>query len=285
MTNRRFFLKSSATVVSAALLRPSSAMALISQRAVTKADLKLGIAGYSFIKLSVDDAITITRKTGITEISIKDKHIPLNTTKEEALAIVEKFKKNGINIYAAGMITMKTEQDIDRAFDYAKNIGVGMIIASPEIPLLKYLEQKVVESNIKIAIHNGGPEDKWYPTPKAVFDNIKNYDNRIGLCFDTGHAQRAGINPIEAYNQYAEKVLDIHIKDVEAAKADAQEVELGRGIVDIPALVSSLYKQRYSGRCSIEYQKNLDEPLEGIAESVGYFKGVCKALKPFKKAQ
>ena len=285
MTNRRFFLKSSATVVSAALLRPFSAMALISQRAVTKADLKLGIAGYSFIKLSVDDAITITRKTGITEISIKDKHIPLNTTKEEALAIVEKFTKNGINIYAAGMITMKTEQDIDRAFDYAKNIGVGMIIASPDIPLLKYLEKKVVENNIKIAIHNGGPEDKWYPTPKAVFDNIKNYDNRIGLCFDTGHAQRAGINPIEAYNQYAEKVLDIHIKDVEAAKADAQEVELGRGIVDIPALVSSLYKQRYSGRCSIEYQKNLDEPLESIAESVGYFKGVCKALKPFKKAQ
>ena len=262
MTNRRFFLKSSATVVSAALLRPSFAMVVISQRTATKADLKLGIAGYSFIKLSVEDAITITRKTGITEISIKDKHIPLSTTKEEALAIIEKFKKNGINIYAAGMITMKTEQDIDRAFDYAKNIGVGMIIASPDISLLKYLEQKVVESNIKIAIHNGGPEDKWYPTPKAVFDNIKNYDNRIGLCFDTGHAQRAGINPIEAYNQYASKVLDIHIKDVEAAKADAQEVELGRGIVDFPALVSSLYKQRYTGRCSIEYQKNLDEPLE-----------------------
>ena len=284
MTNRRFFLKSSATVVSAALLRPSFAMAGISKGAATKADLKLGIAGYSFIKLSVDDAITIIRKTGITEISIKDKHIPLNTTKEEALAIIEKFKKNGIIIYAAGMITMKTEQDIDRAFDYAKNIGVGMIIASPDIFLLKYLEQKVVESNIKIAIHNGGPEDKWYPTPKAVFDNIKNYDNRIGLCFDTGHAQRAGINPIEAYNQYAARVLDIHIKDVEAAKADAQEVELGRGIIDIPALVSSLYKHSYSGRCSIEYQKNLDEPLEGIAESVGYFRGVCRALKPFKKS-
>ena len=283
MTNRRFFLKSSATVVSAALLRPSFAMAVISQRAATKSDLQIGIAGYSFIKLSVEDAITITRKTGITEISIKDKHIPLNTTKEEALAIIEKFKKNGINIYAAGMITMKTEQDIDRAFDYAKNIGVGMIIASPDISLLKYLEQKVVESNIKIAIHNGGPEDKWYPTPKAVYDNIKGYDKRIGICLDIGHTQRAGINPIEAYNQYAEKVLDIHIKDVEAAKADAQEVELGRGIIDIPALVSSLYKQRYTGRCSIEYQKNLDEPLEGIAESVGYFKGVCKALKPFEK--
>ena len=284
MTNRRFFLKSSATVVSAALLRPSFAMAGISQGAATKADLKLGIAGYSFIKLSVDDTITITQKIGITEISIKDKHIPLNTTKEEALAIIEKFKNNGINIYAAGMITMKTERDIDKAFDYAKNIGVGMIIASPDIFLLKYLEKKVAESNIKIAIHNGGPEDKWYPTPKAVFDNIKNYDNRIGLCFDTGHTQRAGVNPIEAYNQYAEKILDIHIKDVEAAKADAQEVELGRGIIDIPALVSSLYKHSYSGRCSIEYQKNLDEPLEGIAESVGYFRGVCKALKPLKKS-
>ena len=283
MTNRRFFLKSSATVVSAIVLKPSFAMAGLSERAATKADLQIGIAGYSFIKLSVNEAITITRQIGISAISIKDKHLPIDSTKEEAFEIIERFKKNGINIYAAGMITMKTEQDIDRAFDYAKNIGVGMIIASPDISLLKYLEQKVVESNIKIAIHNGGPEDKWYPTPKAVYDNIKNYDNRIGLCFDTGHAQRAGINPIEAYNQYAEKVLDIHIKDVEAAKSDAQEVELGRGIIDVPALVSSLYKQRYSGRCSIEYQKNLDEPLEGIAESVGYFKGVCKALKPFEK--
>ena len=284
MTDRKSFLKSSATVVSAALLRPSFAMAGIIKSAATKVDLQLGIAGYSFIKLSVEDAITITRQTGITAISIKDKHIPINTTKEEAVAIIEKFKKSGINIYAAGMITMKTEQDIDRAFNYAKNIGVGMIIASPNISLLKYVEQKVMQYNIKIAIHNGGPEDKWYPTPKAVFDNIKNYDNRIGLCFDTGHTQRAGVNPIEAYNQYAEKILDIHLKDVEAAKADAQEVELGRGIIDIQALVSSLYKHRYSGRCSIEYQKNLDDPLEGIAESVGYFKGVCKALKAFEKA-
>ena len=283
MTNRRFFLKGSATVVSAVLLRPCFVMAGLSERAATKADLQLGIAGYSFIKLSVEDAMTITRQTGVTAISIKDKHIPLNTTKEEAVEIIERFKQAGINIYAAGMITMKNQQDIDRAFDYAKNIGVGMIIASPDISLLNYVEQKVVQCNIKIAIHNGGPEDKWYPTPKAVFDNIKNYDKRIGICLDIGHAQRAGINPIKAYNQYADKVIDIHIKDVDAAKADAHEVELGRGIIDIPALVSSLYQQRYTGRCSIEYQKNLDEPLEGIAESVGYFKGVCKALKPFEK--
>ena len=284
MTNRRFFLKSSATVVSAIVLKPSFAMAGLSERAATKSDLQIGIAGYSFIKLSVNDAITITRQTGISAISIKDKHLPLDSTKEEAFEIIEKFKQNGINIYAAGMITMKNEQDIDSAFDYAKNIGVGMIIASPDISLLKYLEQKVVESNIKIAIHNGGPEDKWYPTPKAVYDNIKSYDKRIGICLDIGHTQRAGINPIEAYNQYTDRVIDIHIKDVDAPKADANEVELGRGIIDIPALVSSLYKQKYTGRCSIEYQKNLDEPLEGIAESVGYFKGVCKALKPFEKA-
>ena len=283
MTNRRFFLKSSATVVSAIVLKPSFAMAGLRERAATKADLQIGIAGYSFIKLSVNDAITITRQIGISAISIKDKHLPLDSTKEEAFEIIERFKQNGINIYAAGMITMKTEQDIDRAFDYAKNIGVGMIIASPDISLLKYLEQKVVESNIKIAIHNGGPEDKWYPTPKAVYDNIKSYDKRIGICLDIGHTQRAGINPIEAYSQYTDRVIDIHIKDVDAPKADAHEIELGRGIIDIPALVSSLYKLKYTGRCSIEYQKNLDEPLEGIAESVGYFKGVCKALKPFEK--
>ena len=91
MTNRRFFLKNSATVTYAALLRPSFTMSAISQRATAKADLKLSIAGCSFIKLRVEDAITITRKTGTTEISIIDKYIPFNTTKEEALVTIEKI--------------------------------------------------------------------------------------------------------------------------------------------------------------------------------------------------
>ena len=84
-------MKNSATVTSAALLRPSFAMSAISQRATAKADSELGIAGRSFIKLSMEDAITITRKTGITEISIKDKHIPFNTIREEVLVTIEKI--------------------------------------------------------------------------------------------------------------------------------------------------------------------------------------------------
>ncbi len=281
MNNRRLFLKSSAAVLSTAIAGTSFAKAKLGEQKNPKTDLQLGIAGYSFIKLSLEDTIKIARQTGVTEISIKDKHIPFNSTKEEALAVIEKFRQVGSNIYAAGMITMKNEQDVDRAFDYAKNIGVDMIIASPDIFLLNYIEGKVEKFNIRMAIHNGGPEEKWYPTPKAVFDNIKKCDKRIGICLDIGHSQRAGVNPNQAYNQYANRVIDIHIKDVDAAKEDAHDVELGRGIIDIPELVSSLYRQGYTGKCSVEYQKNLDDPLEGIAESFGYFKGICKALKHF----
>jgi sugar phosphate isomerase/epimerase len=45
-------------------------------------------------------------------------------------------------------------------------------------------------------------------------------------------------------------------------------------IIDIPKFVSILRKVQYSGMCSLEFEKDMKDPLAGIAESIGYFKGV-----------
>ena len=50
------------------------------------------------------------------------------------------------------------------------------------------------------------------------------------------------------------------------------------GIIDIPEFVATLRKIKYTGSCSLEFEKDMKDSVAGIAESIGYFKGVmaCK---------
>lgn len=70
----------------------------------------------------------------------------------------------------------------------------------------------------------------------------------------------------------------MHVKDVDKAAKEGITVEMGRGIIDIPKVIETLRKIKYSGRCSLEFEKDMSDPLPGIAESIGYLKGVmaCK---------
>lgn len=40
-----------------------------------------------------------------------------------------------------------------------------------------------------------------------------------------------------------------------------------------------LRKVGYTGVCSLEHERNMDDPFMGIAESIGYFRGVIAATQ------
>jgi len=100
----------------------------------------------------------------------------------------------------------------------------------------------------------------------------------MGLCLDIGHATRAGVNLEKAIQEYKSRLFDLHIKDVTAAARDGKAVEIGRGVIDFKALIKALQKANYKGVCSIEFEKDMTDPLAGLAESIGYFKGVMSAV-------
>jgi sugar phosphate isomerase/epimerase len=54
---------------------------------------------------------------------------------------------------------------------------------------------------------------------------------------------------------------------------------MGRGVIDFPALVRALKKVNYTGICSIEFEKDMQDPLPGIAESLGYFRALLAEKK------
>jgi sugar phosphate isomerase/epimerase len=248
-----------------------------SKATASEGPLPLGIAGYTFLQVPVDGAIAIMQRVGVTALSIKDFYLPLDSPPETIQTVVEKFRSNGIRIYAAGVIYMKTVSDVDRAFAYARALGVGLIVGVPNPELLSYTEQKVRDTDIRVAIHNHGPEDKLYPSPVDVYNHIKNLDPRMGLCLDIGHAARAGADPVKVMDDYAARIFDLHVKDLAVISKEAKPIELGRGVLDIPGLVKALIRNRYTGYCSIEHEMDMSDPLPGIAESVGYFRGVRSA--------
>lgn len=234
----------------------------------------VGMAGYTFYKLSIEKTIEIMKRVGVTDISLKDIHMPMKSNQEQITAVIEKFKEAGLNVYTVGVIYMKSRESVDQAFEYARMAGVKIIVGAPDYELLPYVEEKVKSYDIRLAIHNHGPDNPLYPNAADIWNHIKDLDSRIGICIDIGHTTRDGQDPSADIMRYKTRIFDIHIKDVDKATKEGKTVEIGRGIIDIPKVVATLRKIKYNGSCSLEFEKDMDDPIAGIAESIGYFKGV-----------
>lgn len=239
---------------------------------------ELGLASYTFRKFGLDQTLTMTRQLGLKYIALKSFHLPLENTSAEIKTVAAKVKRAGLKLYGGGVIYMNSEAEVHRAFDYARAAGMQVIIGVPKPELLGLVNKKVAHYNIKVAIHNHGPGDMVYPTPQSAYERIKDLDERLGLCIDIGHTLRAGVDPSESARKYADRLLDVHIKDISEAAAQGTTVEIGRGAIDIPKFVRTLLKIGYTGVVSFEFEKDEQDPLPGLAESVGYVKGVLAAV-------
>jgi sugar phosphate isomerase/epimerase len=279
MKTRRKFLKLAGVGVLAAgasSLYASSTVPLSKDK--TPDTFTIGMAGYTFREFTVEKTIEMMNRVKVSNLSLKDFHMPMNSTQDAINAVIKKFKDGGINVYTVGVVYMKTEAEVDQAFEYAKMAGVKMIVGAPDYALLPYVEKKIKTYDIKLAIHNHGPDNPLYPNATDVWNHIKDLDARMGICIDIGHTTRDGQDPSVDIMRYKSRIYDIHMKDVDKATKEGTTVEMGRGIINIPEFVETLRKIKYTGSCSLEFEKDMKDNLPGIAESIGYFKGVtaCK---------
>lgn len=240
--------------------------------------LKLGMASYSLRQFSLDEAIEMTSRLGLEYISLKSMHLPYDRSEAELQSAAATVRNAGLNLYGGGVIYMGSEEDVNNAFEYANTAGFEVIIGVPGHDLLDLVNQKVQEYDIKVAIHNHGPGDEQYPSPESVYERVQNLDERIGLCIDIGHTKRLGIDPAEQALKYASRLHDVHVKDVNAAAAEGETVEIGRGVIDIPRFLRTLLQIDYQGVVALEYEKDPNDPLPGAAESVGFLRGVLNVI-------
>jgi sugar phosphate isomerase/epimerase len=245
--------------------------------------LKLGVASYSLRKFPFEKAIEMARACDVKYINFKDVHLPRTDPPDAIKAARAKTEAAGLTIVGGGTITMRNDTPEEIAtlrkdFEYAKTAGFPVIVAAPSIKSLDAVEQLAKEFQIRIAIHNHGPEDKFFPSPYDVYKHIKNRDKHLGLCVDIGHTWRAGTDPTKAVLELHDRVYDLHVKDLRDLKDRDSQVIVGKGAIDFPGLFRALIKTGYTGHVGLEYEIDVDNPLPGMQQSFAYMRGVLAGI-------
>jgi sugar phosphate isomerase/epimerase len=253
--------------------------AMAQEYRVAGADLKLGIASYSFRKFSRAEAIQMAKKLNTPYLNVKDFHLALDSTTEQIDAARKEFADAGLILVGIGNVGFPKDDDADirHKFEYAKRLGVPLMVCAPTLATLPKLEPYVKEFDIKIAIHNHGPEDKIFPTPQSVLKQVRNMDPRCGLCIDIGHTARTGVDVVETIAEAGSRLLDMHAKDLADLSAKESQVPVGNGKMPIPQIFRQLIKMKYQGSVNLEYEIDESNPLPGMEISMAYMRGVLAA--------
>jgi len=279
---RRDFLRSGAIT---AALGSSSAHLLFAQpkRDTTQpSPIHLGMCSYTFREFDRAQVIANMKELKLTSLNAKDTkdHLPMLPPDATSEAVSD-YTAAGIKLTAVGTVYFQKDEDDDirTKFDYAKRAGVKVIVAGDPSPeTLPRIEKFVKEYDIRIAIHNHGPEDKIWPSPVDVLKLVKNLDPRIGCCIDVGHCARAGTDPVAAVREIGPRLFDVHIKDLTDFTKKESQVAVGDGIMPVRGIFEALIAIGYQGNVDLEYEVHGEDPMPGAAKSIAYMRGVLAGM-------
>jgi sugar phosphate isomerase/epimerase len=241
-------------------------------------EIKLGVASYSLRKFSRPEAIAMLKTLRVEYVSIKSFHLPYEGSPGETRSGADEFRAAGLEVLSGGNINLQSPEELRPMFEYAKAAGLPMMVCAPRQERMDAIEKLVQEFDIKIAIHNHGPEDKFFPSPASAFEAVKDRDPRMGLCIDVGHTTRTSTNVLESIREAGPRLFDFHIKDLADLMDKESQVEVGRGAMPVTGIFELLKTLNYQGGVMLEYEIKADDPLPGMIESIAYMRGVLDGL-------
>jgi sugar phosphate isomerase/epimerase len=243
--------------------------------------VKLGVASYSLRNFPRAKAIEMVKALRTPWINLKSFHMPYELSPAEIAAARREVEDAGLTIVGGGTITFDkdTDPDVARYFDYARAAGMPLIVATMDPAILPRVERHAKQYDIKVAIHNHGPEDPHFPSPYDVLKAVKDMDPRVGLCIDIGHTARTGTNVVQAIADAGPRLLDMHAKDLRDMKEKESQCIVGEGAMPIPAIFRQLVAMKYPGYVNLEYEIDADDPLPGMQRSFAYMRGVLAGMQ------
>src|SRR6202140_1072550 len=280
--SRRDFVRSGA-MVAAACATPRDLFAVTNAppSADEASPIRLGLASYTFRNFSRAQMIGFMKQLNVFALNAKDvkDHLPM-APQEEATALAD-YAAAGIKLHAAGAIYFPKDEDADirSKFEYCKRAGIGVIVAGdPAAETLPRIEKFVKEYDIRIAIHNHGPEDKLWHSPLDVLKAVNGMDQRIGCCIDVGHTVRAGADVVQSIHEVGPRLLNIHMKDLTNFQSKESQVAVGEGILPVHNMFEALVEAKYKGFVDLEYEIHPDDPMQGVISSFAYMRGVLAGM-------
>jgi L-ribulose-5-phosphate 3-epimerase len=268
----------------AALLVP---FAKVKAQEITPANkYKLGVALWTFHRFPIDESITKIDSSGLhyMEGSVFQKggsaieQVNLMAMSPEG---IEKFK-NYMKAHHIKMPSMYVfgGPSIDgwiKSFDLAKKLDLEFITAEPPKAMWDKVDSLAGIYHIKVALHNHWNGMSIYWHPDSVLAAIKNHPN-FGACPDLGHYPKSGLDGVEALRKLKGHILAVHLKDADkVGDVKANDVNIGTGVVNFPAVAKELKRQHYIGYIFIERDADYrPSNLPSVIQEVDYFNKIFK---------
>jgi sugar phosphate isomerase/epimerase len=242
--------------------------------------VRLGVASYSLRKFPRDRAIEMIKALGTRYVNLKSVHLPYELPPDQLAAARREIEAAGLQIVGGGTITFDrdTDDDVRKYFVYAQGAGMPLIVATANPPILPRVERFAKEFDIRVAIHNHGPEDRRFPSPYDVLKHVRTMDARMGLCIDVGHTVRTGTDVVRAIADAGPRLLDMHMKDLQDLRVKESQCVVGTGAIPIAEIFQQLQAIGYRGFVNLEYEIDADDPFPGMQQSFAYMRGVLAGL-------
>ena len=277
--SRRDFVRSS--MLAGAALAVPVALPAHAETQADKMPVRLGLCSYTFREFTRTQLIGLMQQLNVKDLNAKNvkDHLPAEPSQEsEAVAA---YTAAGIRLHAAGAIYFSKDEDDDirSKFEYCKHAGIGVIVAGDPSPeSLPRVERFARQYDIRVAIHNHGPEDKLWQSPLDILKLIQTMDPRIGCCIDVGHTARAGTDVVDAIHKVGPRLFNVHMKDLTDFSSKETQVAVGQGKMPVKAIFEALIAVKYKGFVDLEYEIHSDDPMPGVIESFGYMRGVLAGM-------
>ena len=228
---------------------------------------QIGFQSYSLRHFSELDAfLPQAEKLGLGYVELYRGHLATEASPEQIQVVKQGLAGLGVKVNAFGVEEFTADHEKNQAlFEFGKELGVTNLSAYPTKDAFSSIEKLVDQYDIRIAIHNHGPEDDRWRRPEWILDAVKDLDPRIGACVDTGHFIREGVDAVEAIEMLADRVLGLHLKDF---TKDSHEVIIGDGQLDLDKTLSTLHQIGFDGPFSLEYEESKEGPVPDMLEAV-----------------
>jgi len=150
-------------------------------------------------------------------------------------------------------------------------MGIETIVSEPPEDALDLVDRLAQEYKIKVAFHNH-PNPSRYWNPEHTLKVLKGRSQYLGVCADTGHWPRSGINVLDALKLLQKRLICFHFKDLnEFGKKEAHDVPWGTGVNNMPQILNFLAANHFRGVFSIEYEYHWTSSIPEIRQCIRFF--------------
>jgi sugar phosphate isomerase/epimerase len=167
----------------------------------------------------------------------------------------------------------KDEAAAAKVFDFAKTMGIR-VINTESVDAIDTIEKMVKKYDVKVGFHDHPkraekPDYKMWD-PNYILSVVKDRDQRIGSCADTGHWQRSGLDPVDCLRILKGRVVSSHLKDLNEWDLKGHDMPYGTGKGKIKATLDEFRAQGFDGPISVEYEYNWETSVPEIKQCIDF---------------